>query len=59
MQLNRLPNASLSSTVIRIVRQQGAAGLFAGMLPRLLRRTLMASMAWTVYEQMMKGIGLK
>ena len=27
------------------------SGFFSGMVPRVMRRTLMASMAWTVYEQ--------
>uniref|UniRef100_A0A670JEY8 Solute carrier family 25 member 38 n=1 Tax=Podarcis muralis TaxID=64176 RepID=A0A670JEY8_PODMU len=33
--------------------------LFRGAVPRALRRTLMAAMAWTVYEQMMSKMGLK
>uniref|UniRef100_A0A8C7YER6 Solute carrier family 25 member 38 n=1 Tax=Oryzias sinensis TaxID=183150 RepID=A0A8C7YER6_9TELE len=37
----------------------GARGFFRGALPRSLRRTMMAAMAWTVYEQMMAHIGLK
>nr|XP_020478756.1 solute carrier family 25 member 38-A-like [Monopterus albus]XP_020478757.1 solute carrier family 25 member 38-A-like [Monopterus albus] len=34
-------------------------GFFRGAVPRTLRRTLMATMAWTVYEQMMARLGLK
>ena len=30
-----------------------------GLVPRSLRRTLMAALAWTVYERMIKTIGLK
>lgn len=37
----------------------GLAGFFRGGVPRALRRTLMAAMAWTVYEQMMEKMGLK
>ncbi|XP_053325069.1 mitochondrial glycine transporter isoform X2 [Spea bombifrons] len=42
-----------------IFKNHGLAGFFRGGLPRALRRTLMAAMAWTVYEQMMKKMGLK
>ncbi|XP_029996137.1 mitochondrial glycine transporter A-like [Sphaeramia orbicularis] len=34
-------------------------GFLRGAVPRLLRRTMMAAMAWTVYEQMMTHMGLK
>ncbi|MEQ2199757.1 hypothetical protein XENOCAPTIV_010781 [Xenoophorus captivus] len=34
-------------------------GFFRGAVPRCLRRTMMAAMAWTLYEQMMAHIGLK
>lgn len=44
----------------RLLHQEhGAQGFFRGALPRSLRRTMMAAMAWTVYEQMMAHIGLK
>lgn len=59
MQLYPKQFPSSLSTVIFIVKQKGAQGLFSGLVPRMMRRTLMASMAWTVYEQMMKNIGLK
>ncbi|XP_070579774.1 mitochondrial glycine transporter B-like [Ptychodera flava] len=42
-----------------IIQMHGPKGLFRGMVPRCLRRTLMAAMAWTVYEQAMKMFGLK
>ncbi|KAL4647967.1 solute carrier family 25 member 38 isoform X1 [Arapaima gigas] len=38
---------------------QGLNGFFRGAVPRSLRRTLMAAMAWTVYEQLMAKMGLK
>uniref|UniRef100_A0A3B5LZ76 Mitochondrial glycine transporter n=1 Tax=Xiphophorus couchianus TaxID=32473 RepID=A0A3B5LZ76_9TELE len=37
----------------------GMSGFFRGAVPRSLRRTLMAAMAWTVYEQLMARMGLK
>ncbi|XP_069053302.1 mitochondrial glycine transporter B isoform X2 [Lepisosteus oculatus] len=42
-----------------IYRAHGLRGFFRGAVPRSLRRTLMAAMAWTVYEQLMAKMGLK
>ncbi len=38
---------------------QGPAGFMRGIVPRTLRRTLMAALAWTVYERAVKNMGLK
>lgn len=40
-------------------QERGIGGFFCGAVPRCLRRTLMAAMAWTVYEQLMAQMGLK
>lgn len=42
-----------------LLQEHGMAGFFRGAVPRSLRRTLMAAMAWTVYEQLMARMGLK
>ncbi|MEE6511889.1 hypothetical protein FKM82_018742 [Ascaphus truei] len=42
-----------------VFQNHGLTGFFLGGVPRALRRTLMAAMAWTVYEQMMEKMGLK
>ncbi|XP_019717418.1 solute carrier family 25 member 38-B-like isoform X2 [Hippocampus comes] len=42
-----------------IYKKHGLGGFFRGAVPRSLRRTLMAAMAWTVYEQLMARMGLK
>ncbi|XP_028829913.1 mitochondrial glycine transporter B isoform X2 [Denticeps clupeoides] len=42
-----------------IYMEHGVSGFFRGAVPRSLRRTLMAAMAWTVYEQLMAQMGLK
>ncbi|XP_072276270.1 mitochondrial glycine transporter [Pyxicephalus adspersus] len=42
-----------------IYKNYGLTGFFNGGVPRALRRTLMAAMAWTVYEEMMERMGLK
>lgn len=58
MQLYPKQFSSVFSTVVLIVNERGFRGLFSGLLPRMIRRTLVASMAWTVYEQLMKNCGL-
>jgi len=58
MQLDRA-NSGLALTIRKIYRQQGCGGFLTGLAPRMLRRTLMAALAWTVYEKMIQTIGLK
>ena len=58
MQLDQ-GNRGLTRTVKMIYGQQGLGGFAIGLAPRMLRRTLMAALAWTVYEKMIKTIGLK
>uniref|UniRef100_A0A1A7W702 Solute carrier family 25, member 38b n=1 Tax=Iconisemion striatum TaxID=60296 RepID=A0A1A7W702_9TELE len=50
---------STTDAVHYIYREYGVGGFFRGAVPRSLRRTLMAAMAWTVYEQLMARMGLK
>ncbi|XP_006890638.1 PREDICTED: solute carrier family 25 member 38 [Elephantulus edwardii] len=45
--------------VTLIFKDYGLRGFFKGGVPRALRRTLMAAMIWTVYEEMMAKMGLK
>ncbi|XP_054168047.1 LOW QUALITY PROTEIN: mitochondrial glycine transporter-like [Oppia nitens] len=58
MQLYPRQFSSLMSTLMLIMHERGVKGYFSGLLPRMIRRTLVASMTWTVYEQLMKNIGL-
>lgn len=44
--------------LVSIVKTNGMAGLFKGIVPRTLRRTLMAALSWTVYEQLARELGL-
>jgi len=55
----RTQGKGVVTTAAEILRQQGLAGFTTGFVPRALRRTLMAALAWTVYEKMIKSIGLK
>ncbi|XP_008315279.1 mitochondrial glycine transporter B-like isoform X2 [Cynoglossus semilaevis] len=50
---------STANAMRSIYREHGMCGFFRGAVPRSLRRTLMAAMAWTVYEQLMAKMGLK
>lgn len=51
---------SRTSDVVQFIyKEHGLAGFFRGAVPRSLRRTMMAAMAWTVYEQLMAQMGLK
>lgn len=55
----RTQGKGVVTTAAEILRHQGLAGFTTGFVPRALRRTLMAALAWTVYEKMIKSIGLK
>lgn len=59
MQLYPNKFHGLWSVTVYIHNKYGVQGYFKGMVPRMLRRTLMAAMAWTLYEQITKSIGLK
>lgn len=59
MQLNPVKFNRVSTAVMFVYELEGAAGFLRGVVPRTLRRTLMAAFAWTVYEQMMTTVGLK
>ncbi|XP_032830704.1 mitochondrial glycine transporter isoform X2 [Petromyzon marinus] len=59
MQMEPHRFSHTGQTFVAICRSQGLTGLFHGAVPRCLRRTLVTAMAWTVYERMMVGLGLK
>ncbi|XP_074052004.1 mitochondrial glycine transporter [Macrotis lagotis] len=59
MQLSPQKFQRIGQTVSVIFKDYGLIGFFHGGVPRALRRTLMAAMAWTVYEEMMAKMGLK
>lgn len=59
MQLYPGKYQSILHVILFIQKKHGFQGYFTGLVPRMLRRTLMASMAWTVYEQITRSIGLK
>lgn len=52
-------NTADLSLCLFVCQDHGLVGFFRGAVPRSLRRTMMAAMAWTVYEQLMAQMGLK
>ena len=42
---------NILQAAIYVRKKYGPKGYFKGLVPRMMRRTLMAAMAWTVYEQ--------
>ncbi|XP_026480869.1 mitochondrial glycine transporter B-like isoform X2 [Ctenocephalides felis] len=59
MQLYPDKFTSVLRAMGHINHTMGVSGYFRGLAPRMLRRTLMAAMAWTVYEQITLRMGLK
>ncbi|KAG5896962.1 hypothetical protein JTB14_024809 [Gonioctena quinquepunctata] len=59
MQLYPNQFNGLWSVVIYVHSKYGYPGFFKGVVPRMLKRTLMAAMAWTMYEQFSQTSGLK
>nr|XP_020034036.1 solute carrier family 25 member 38 isoform X2 [Castor canadensis] len=59
MQLSPVKFQWIGQAVTLIFKNYGLRGFFQGGVPRALRRTLMAAMAWAVYEEMMAKMGLK
>jgi len=59
MQVQPQTYSSISRTAQMILVQSGPRGFLIGFAPRMLRRALMSALAWTVYEEIMKRLGLK
>lgn len=59
MQISSGKALSLPATVRMVYSAHGSQGFWRGLTPRLLRRTMMAALAWTVYENVMRNVGLK
>lgn len=59
MQLYPSLYPNVTSVLLHLHERYGFRGYFKGLAPRMLRRTLMAAMAWTFYEQATRAMGLK
>lgn len=58
MQLNPIKK-TITEASLAVFQSSGMKGFMTGLAPRMLRRSLMASLAWSVYEKAMKNIGIK
>jgi len=52
-------NKTVLATCSRILSTYGPKGFLLGLGPRLVRRSLMAGLAWSVYERAIKKLGIK
>lgn len=59
MQLQPDKFRSAHTAVVYILQREGWQGFLRGLVPRTVRRSLMAALAWTVYEQLMVNLGIK
>jgi len=59
MQLEPRIYPSVAKACKQILVLNGPKGFLIGLAPRMLRRTLMSALAWTVYEEIMRRLGLK
>merc|ERR1712001_548787 len=59
MQLEPIHYPTVARACRQIWHSTGPHGFLAGLAPRMLRRTLMSALAWTVYEELMRQFGLK
>ncbi|XP_040564057.1 mitochondrial glycine transporter [Lepeophtheirus salmonis] len=60
IQLDHQCNSrNIMNVATSIWSQNGPKGYFVGLAPRMLRRSLMAALTWSVYEEIMKKTGLK
>jgi solute carrier family 25 protein 38 len=53
MQLYPGRNTSFRGTVVSVAGQSGFGGFMTGFAPRMIRRTLVTALAWTIYEKVM------
>jgi len=59
MQLYPEKFKNIFQVLVYVHRKYGVKGYFKGLVPRTLRRSLMAAMAWTVYEKLTTKLELK
>jgi len=59
MQLEPIKYPTVLRACKQILHSNGPNGFLAGLAPRMLRRTLMSAFAWTIYEELMRQLGLK
>eukprot|EP00249_Psilotum_nudum_P007737 c20786_g1_i1 orf=238-1185(+) len=55
LQLESREHLGFYSTVQNVIQRHGVAGLFAGVLPRAVRRALHQAISWAIFEQIMNS----
>ncbi|KAL5018408.1 hypothetical protein ScPMuIL_004130 [Solemya velum] len=58
MQLYPKKYGRLKTVFIFVYEKDGAMGFWRGLVPRTARRTMVAALSWTVYEEVMRQFGL-
>eukprot|EP00922_Rhytidocystis_sp_ex-Travisia-forbesii_P054128 GHVS01080296.1.p1 GENE.GHVS01080296.1~~GHVS01080296.1.p1 ORF type:complete len:520 (-),score=110.45 GHVS01080296.1:91-1650(-) len=46
----------VSGMVMKMVREEGMRSLWSGLLPRLIKRTLMTAFTWTAFEELYRSV---
>ena len=59
MQIHPEVYHSIAASFRKVLTDSGPKGFMNGFAPRMLRRALMSAFAWTLYEEMMRNMGLK
>ena len=59
LQAARAGPVSATAAAAAVLAASGPRGLFRGLAPRMVRRSLIAGLAWSVYETAMKKVGIK
>lgn len=59
MQLYPQKYGSPMKAVMHVYEKDGFDGFVRGIVPRTIRRTMMAALAWSVYEEVIRRCGLK
>jgi len=59
MQIKPEVYRSILQAYRKILADAGPRGFLIGFAPRMLRRSLMSAFAWTIYEEIMRNMGLK
>ena len=57
IQLQPRAYPSTLAAARRVLADEGPAGFFRGMFPRLMRKTLSSAMTWAIYEEVVHILG--
>eukprot|EP01134_Creolimax_fragrantissima_P007583 CFRG7583T1 len=52
IQVSKVKKVKTMKVISQLIKDEGVRGLFIGLWPRMVRRTLSAALSWTVFEQL-------